>query len=109
MLGVCWPSASWGRSQLNSRAKRAKACCCAVRFAAGGLEKAVKARPAAFFHKSNARLVSIGNTDVPSSRALNQKVSSGRFAYQIRKIGCPRLRWIGTGPALKTANVSWPR
>lgn len=33
------------------------------RFAAGGLEKAVKARPAAFFHKSNARLVSVGNTE----------------------------------------------
>jgi len=33
------------------------------RFSAGGLEKALKARPAAFFHKSNARLVSIGNTE----------------------------------------------
>ncbi len=33
------------------------------RFAAGGLEKAVKARPAAFFHKSNARLVTVGNTE----------------------------------------------
>lgn len=33
------------------------------RFAAGGLEKALKSRPAAFFHKSNAKLVSIGNTD----------------------------------------------
>ncbi|MGZ3450157.1 MAG: 3-hydroxyacyl-CoA dehydrogenase/enoyl-CoA hydratase family protein [Polyangiales bacterium] len=33
------------------------------RFAAGGLEKAVKSRPAAFFHKGNARLVSVGNTE----------------------------------------------
>jgi len=33
------------------------------RFAASGLEKAVKARPAAFFHKDRARLVSIGNTE----------------------------------------------
>jgi 3-hydroxyacyl-CoA dehydrogenase len=33
------------------------------RFSAGGLEKAVKSRPAAFFHKSNARLVSVGNTE----------------------------------------------
>lgn len=32
-------------------------------FAAGGLEKALKARPAAFFHKDNARLVSVGNTE----------------------------------------------
>jgi 3-hydroxyacyl-CoA dehydrogenase len=33
------------------------------RFAAGGLEKALKARPAAFFHRANARLVSVGNTE----------------------------------------------
>lgn len=33
------------------------------RFAAGGLEKAIKARPAAFFHKDRARLVSIGNVE----------------------------------------------
>ncbi len=33
------------------------------RFAAGGLEKALKGRPAAFFHKSNARLVTTGNTE----------------------------------------------
>ncbi|MFT3928407.1 MAG: 3-hydroxyacyl-CoA dehydrogenase/enoyl-CoA hydratase family protein [Myxococcales bacterium] len=32
-------------------------------FAAGGLEKAIKAKPAAFFHKSNARLVRTGNTE----------------------------------------------
>jgi 3-hydroxyacyl-CoA dehydrogenase len=33
------------------------------RFSAGGLDKAIKARPAAFFHKSGARLVSIGNIE----------------------------------------------
>ncbi len=33
------------------------------RFSQGGLDKAIKARPAAFFHKSNARLVSVGNTE----------------------------------------------
>jgi 3-hydroxyacyl-CoA dehydrogenase len=33
------------------------------RFAIGGLERAVKARPALFFHKSNARLVTTGNVD----------------------------------------------
>lgn len=32
-------------------------------FAAGGLEKALKARPAAFFHKDNARLVTTGNVE----------------------------------------------
>src|SRR5580704_11795815 len=33
------------------------------RFASGGLEKAVKSRPAAFFHKDRARLVSTGNIE----------------------------------------------
>jgi 3-hydroxyacyl-CoA dehydrogenase len=33
------------------------------RFSAGGLEKALKARPAAFFHPSRAALVSVGNFD----------------------------------------------
>ena len=33
------------------------------RFASTGLDKALKARPAAFFHKRSARLVSIGNVD----------------------------------------------
>src|SRR5690242_8865029 len=32
-------------------------------FAAGGLEKALKARPAAFFHKDSARLVRVGNVE----------------------------------------------
>jgi 3-hydroxyacyl-CoA dehydrogenase len=33
------------------------------RFAAGGLEKAIKSRPAAFFSKDRARLVSVGNVE----------------------------------------------
>jgi 3-hydroxyacyl-CoA dehydrogenase len=33
------------------------------RFAASGLEKALKARPAAFFHKGGARLVTVGNVE----------------------------------------------
>src|SRR3954470_2204997 len=32
-------------------------------FSAGGLEKALKAKPAAFFHKDNARLITVGNTE----------------------------------------------
>jgi 3-hydroxyacyl-CoA dehydrogenase len=34
-----------------------------VRFAAGGLDKAVKNKPALFFHKSAAQLVSVGNLE----------------------------------------------
>ncbi|MEZ4295557.1 MAG: 3-hydroxyacyl-CoA dehydrogenase/enoyl-CoA hydratase family protein [Polyangiaceae bacterium] len=33
------------------------------RFSAGGLEKALKARPAAFFHPSAARLIEVGNVE----------------------------------------------
>jgi 3-hydroxyacyl-CoA dehydrogenase len=33
------------------------------RFSAGGLDKALKAKPAAFFHKANAALVEVGNFD----------------------------------------------
>src|SRR6201994_1361759 len=33
------------------------------RWSAGGLEKAIKSRPAAFFQKDRARLVSVGNTE----------------------------------------------
>lgn len=32
-------------------------------FAAGGLEKAIKSRPAAFYHKDSARLIQVGNTE----------------------------------------------
>ena len=32
-------------------------------FSQGGLEKALKARPAAFFHKDSARLITVGNTE----------------------------------------------
>jgi 3-hydroxyacyl-CoA dehydrogenase len=32
-------------------------------FSQGGLEKALKSRPAAFFHKDNARLITVGNTE----------------------------------------------
>lgn len=32
-------------------------------FSAGGLEKALKAKPAAFYHKDSARLITVGNTE----------------------------------------------
>jgi 3-hydroxyacyl-CoA dehydrogenase len=43
-------------AQKNDRAARNS-------WASGGLEKAVKARPAAFFHKSRAKLVTVGNVE----------------------------------------------
>ncbi len=43
-------------AQKNDRAARNS-------WASGGLEKAVKARPAAFFHKSRAKLVTVGNIE----------------------------------------------
>ncbi|MGD0525572.1 MAG: 3-hydroxyacyl-CoA dehydrogenase/enoyl-CoA hydratase family protein [Polyangiaceae bacterium] len=45
-----------GDAEKGSRAAR-------DRFAASGLEKALKARPAAFFHRDRARLVSVGNIE----------------------------------------------
>src|SRR5262249_35432251 len=39
------------------------------RFAAGGVDKALKARPAAFFHPSRARLVTVGNLEDDLDRA----------------------------------------
>jgi 3-hydroxyacyl-CoA dehydrogenase len=50
------PGEAGGEAEKKDRAAR-------NRFAAGGLEKALKSRPAAFFHKSNAKLVSVGNTE----------------------------------------------
>ena len=41
------------------------------RFAAGGLDKALKAKPAAFFHPSCARLVSVGNTEDDLGKLAN--------------------------------------
>jgi 3-hydroxyacyl-CoA dehydrogenase len=41
------------------------------RFASGGLDNALKARPAAFFHKSNSRLVSAGNTEDDLGKLAN--------------------------------------
>jgi 3-hydroxyacyl-CoA dehydrogenase len=38
------------------------------RFAAAGLDKALKTRPAAFFHKDRARLVTVGNVEDDFSR-----------------------------------------
>ena len=41
------------------------------RFAASGLEKATKAKPAAFFHKNRSRLVTIGNVEDDLERLRN--------------------------------------
>src|SRR5947208_992612 len=41
------------------------------RFSAGGLDKALKARPAAFFHKSAARLIKTGNTEDDLGKLAN--------------------------------------
>src|SRR5262245_8641438 len=41
------------------------------RFAQGGLDKALKSRPAAFFHPSFATLVRVGNTEDDLEQAKN--------------------------------------
>lgn len=56
LLDIVPPGISDGAPGEKNKAKRDA-------FAAGGLEKALKARPAAFFHKDNARLVTTGNVE----------------------------------------------
>src|SRR5262245_45015313 len=41
------------------------------RFATGGLDKALQSRPAAFMHKTNARLVSVGNVEDDLAKLAN--------------------------------------
>ncbi len=54
LLDIVPPNLS--EAEAKSRAAR-------NRFSAGGLEKALKARPAAFFHPSAARLIEVGNIE----------------------------------------------
>jgi len=56
LLDIVPPNLADGAPGEKNKAKRDG-------FAAGGLEKALKARPAAFFHKDNARLVTTGNVE----------------------------------------------
>ena len=56
LLDIVPPNLSAGAPGEKNKAKRDA-------FAVGGLEKAVKSRPAAFFHKDNARLVTTGNVE----------------------------------------------
>jgi 3-hydroxyacyl-CoA dehydrogenase len=60
-----------GETETKDRAAR-------NRFAVTGLDKALKARPAAFFHKERARLVSIGNVedDLEKLRAVDLVVEA---------------------------------
>ena len=53
LLDIVPPNLSAGAPGEKNKAKRDA-------FAVGGLEKALKSRPAAFFHKDNARLVTTG-------------------------------------------------
>ena len=62
-----------GLSEAEKRSRAAR-----DRFAAGGLEKAIKARPAAFFHKDRARLVSVGNVEDDLEQAARTATSSSR-------------------------------
>src|SRR5580698_9037710 len=41
------------------------------RFAAGGLDKALKSRPAAFYDKGAARLITVGNTEDDLDKVAN--------------------------------------
>ena len=53
------------------------------RFAASGLDKAIKARPAAFFHKDRARLVSVGNLEDDLERLAGRDLVIEAIVEQI--------------------------
>jgi 3-hydroxyacyl-CoA dehydrogenase len=75
-----------GLSETEKRDRNAR-----NRFAASGLEKALKARPAAFFYKDRARLVTVGNVEDDLARvrgcdlvieAIIEQIESKRALFE---------------------------
>jgi len=61
LLDIVPPDLKPGETRADDKEKNDRAA--RNRFAQGGLDKALKSRPAAFFHSSFARLVSVGNIE----------------------------------------------
>ncbi len=76
------------------------------RFAASGLEKAIKARPAAFFHKDRARLVSVGNVEDDLAEAGRGATWSSRPSSSRSS---PSARSSRSSRRSSRATASWPR
>ncbi len=78
------------------------------RFAAGGLEKALKARPAAFFHKSNALLVEIGNTedDLPELATCDLVIEAVLERLDVKRALFDKLEKIVSADCIIASNTS---
>jgi 3-hydroxyacyl-CoA dehydrogenase len=78
------------------------------RFAATGLDKAIKARPAAFFHKASARLVTIGNVEDDLERVRGCDLVIEAIVEQIdaKRALFAKLEPIVGGSTLIASNTS---
>jgi 3-hydroxyacyl-CoA dehydrogenase len=78
------------------------------RFAAGGLEKALKNRPALFFHKSAARLVSVGNTedDLASLGACDLVIEAVLERLDVKQALFEKLEKVLAPDCLVASNTS---
>jgi 3-hydroxyacyl-CoA dehydrogenase len=78
------------------------------RFAVSGLEKALKARPAAFFHKDRARLVSVGNIEDDLERVRGCDLVIEAIVEQIgpKQALFERLDAIVDEPTVVASNTS---
>jgi len=75
------------------------------RFAASGLEKAIKARPAAFFQKDRARLVSVGNVEDDLQKLAAVDLVVEAIIEQVEP-SAPSSR---SSRRSSRATASWPR
>ncbi|HEY5146361.1 MAG TPA: 3-hydroxyacyl-CoA dehydrogenase/enoyl-CoA hydratase family protein [Polyangiaceae bacterium] len=78
------------------------------RFAAGGLEKAIKSRPAAFFHKDRARLVSVGNVEDDLARLADVDLVVEAIIEQVapKRALFEKLEKIVHGDCIVASNTS---
>jgi 3-hydroxyacyl-CoA dehydrogenase len=78
------------------------------RWSAGGLEKAIKSRPAAFFQKDRSRLVSIGNTEDDLEKLADVDLVVEAIIEQIepKKALFTRLEKIVHGDCIVASNTS---
>jgi 3-hydroxyacyl-CoA dehydrogenase len=78
------------------------------RFAAGGLDKAIKAKPAAFFSKERARLISIGNVedDLERTRDVDLVVEAIIEQIEPKRALFERLEKIVSSDCIVASNTS---
>src|SRR4051794_26822637 len=78
------------------------------RFSQGGLDKALKAKPAAFFHESFARLVSVGNVedDLPRLKDVDLVIEAIIEKVEPKRALFEKLQAIVPAHAIVASNTS---